>query len=354
MPASSSHLSERRDRQNRQSLIIILCVIISVFLIIAIVFGVWMMMMPPSGPAVMTDKLPEYQQMIAEQIKNDVVYLADSIGQRNMHTPGTMEASVEFIKQRFSSHEFEPKLHQYTLGRGIYSGRTATNIIAEITGSDESDEIIIVGAHYDTVPHSPGANDNASGIAVLLALAGELANFKPVRTIRFVAFANEEPPFFQTDDMGSYAYARRSRDQNENIIAMIALDGLGYFDNSPRSQTYPLPGLGFAYPKRAEFIALVTRLSDLSLLKRISAGFKESNLIPSESAALPGFLPGVNWSDHWSFWKQSYSAILITDTLLFRDPDYHSTNDTPERLNYENMARITFSLAKAIQEFDSD
>lgn len=310
--------------------------------------------MMPSGSAVIPDKLSEYQQMTVEQIKNDVIYLADTIGQRNMHTPGSMDSSAEFIKQRFSSHGFEPKLHQYTLGRDIYSGRTATNIIAEIPGSDESDEIIIIGAHYDTVPHSPGANDNASGIAVLLALAGELANFKPVRTIRFVAFANEEPPFFQTSDMGSYAYARRSRDQNENIIAMIALDGLGYFDNTPGSQTYPLPGLGFAYPTRAEFIALVTRLSDLNLLKRVSAGFKESNLIPSESAALPGFLPGVNWSDHWSFWKHGYSAILITDTLLFRDPYYHSANDTPDRLDYEYMARITFSLAKTIQNLDSD
>ncbi|CAN5293233.1 hypothetical protein BH23BAC3_BH23BAC3_29140 [soil metagenome] len=188
---------------------------------------------------------------------------------------------------------------------------------------------------------------------MLLALAGELVDSKPGLTIRLVAFANEEPPFFQTSDMGSYAYARWSRDHNENIVAMIALDGLGYFDNTPGSQNYPLPGLGFAYPKRAEFIALVTRLSDLNLLKRISEGFKNSNLIPSESAALPGFLPGVNWSDHWSFWKHGYSAILITDTLLFRDPYYHTANDTPERLNYDNMARISSALVHAIMELNS-
>jgi len=309
--------------------------------------------MPSSGTADTTKSLTQNQAMIADQIRKDVVFLADSIGQRNMHTAGTMEASVEFIRQRFESLGYLHETQTYTLRRGIYAGRSASNIIAEIPGSEKKNEIIVIGAHYDTVPHSPGANDNASGVAVLLSLAGELAGSNPNRTIRFVAFANEEPPFFQTSDMGSYAYALRSREQNENITAMIALDGLGYFDDAPNSQHYPLPGLGFAYPNSADFIGLVTRLRDLPLLGQVSAGFKEKNLVPTESAALPGFLPGVNWSDHWAFWQHGYPAILITDTLLFRDPFYHTPNDTPDRLNYENMARVTSALAHAVMDLDS-
>jgi Zn-dependent M28 family amino/carboxypeptidase len=353
MANRSSNLAERRSRQNRQSFVIILSVFAALFLIFIILFLFWRVMMPSSGSADTAESLTQNHSLIAEQIKKDVVFLADSIGQRNMHTPGTMDASVDFIRQRFESLGFIPETQNYTLRRGRYAGRSASNIIAEIPGSEKKDEIIVIGAHYDTVPHSPGANDNASGVAVLLSLAGELADSKPGRTIRFVAFANEEPPFFHTPDMGSYAYARRSREQNENITAMIALDGLGYFDDEPNSQSYPLPGLGFAYPGRAEFIGLVTRLRDLSLLREISAGFKEKELIPSESAALPGFLPGVNWSDHWAFWQHGYSAILITDTLLFRDPYYHTPSDTPERLSYENMARITSALVHAVMVLDS-
>jgi len=353
MPNQSSNLFERRSRQNRQSLVIILSVFAAVVLFFTLLFMAWWLMMPSSGSIDKSDNLTPNHSMIADQIKKDVVFLADSIGQRNMHTAGTMDASVDFIQERFSSLGFSPEIQTYTLRRGVYSGRSASNIIAEITGSGQNHEIIVIGAHYDSVPHSPGANDNASGVAVLLSLAELMANSESSRTIRYVAFANEEPPFFQTSDMGSYAYAQRSRDMNEEIIAMIALDGLGYFDDDPKSQSYPLPGLGYAYPDRAEFIGMVTRLRDLSLLNEISAGFNEKGLIPSESAALPGFLPGVNWSDHWSFWKHGYPAILITDTLLFRDPFYHTPNDTPERLNYENMARISTALAHAIQKLDS-
>lgn len=288
------------------------------------------------------------------QIKRDVEHLANTIGQRNMHTAGTMSASVDFIMSRFASLGFSPEQHTYTLRRGIYSGQKASNVIAGIPGSVKPEEIIIVGAHYDTVPDSPGANDNASGIAVLLAAAGQMAGSTPDRTIRFAAFANEEPPFFHTSDMGSYAYAKECSDQEEDIIAMIALDGLGYFDSTPGSQQYPLPGLGFLYSDRADFIGLVTRLSDLGLLRNISDGFKKSKSIPSEMAALPSFLPGVNWSDHWSFWKHNYSAILITDTLLFRDPAYHTPDDTPDRLHYDNMARITTVIVDMLKRLDSE
>ena len=291
--------------------------------------------------------------MNAEQIKRDVIVLADNVGERNMHTPGTMDAAVNFLEDRFASMGFDVEKHQYTLQRGVYTGRTASNLVVEIPGADNKDEIIILGAHYDTVPNSPGANDNASGVAVLLAVAQEMSGAEPDRTVRFIAFANEEPPFFQTTDMGSYAYVRRSSERGENIVAMIALDGLGYYDESSGSQRYPIPGLGLAYPDRANFISLVTRLSDLKLLRKISDLFKREDVIPAESAALPGFLTGVNWSDHWSFWQHGYSAILITDTLLFRDSAYHSADDTAERLDYDNMLKLASMLKHVVEKLGS-
>lgn len=350
MAPLSSHLGNKRRKETRQSVLVFFLSIAALFVILLLVFGFWRWMMPPSASADLSEPLTENLQMKTKQIKSDVEYLANTIGERNMHTTGTMDSSVTFIQERFTSMGYSVENHQYTLQRGIYAGRTASNLIIEIPGSDKNDEIIVIGAHYDTVSGSPGANDNASGVAVLLAAAGELQGTEPDRTIRFIAFANEEPPFFQTADMGSYAYARRSGERGEKIAAMIALDGLGYYDTSPGSQSYPLPGLGFAYSNRADFIGLVTRLSDLSLLRKISAGFKDAGVIPTESAALPGFLPGVNWSDHWSFWKHGYPGMLITDTLLFRDPHYHTPGDTPERLNYQNMGRITTALVSTIEK----
>ena len=350
----SVQIGEKRRTESRQSTLLFISSIAGLIVIFLLIFAFWWSLMPSSITADTSEPLSEQQQMSAAQIQTDVEYLANTIGERNMHSSGTMESTVDFLRERFESIGYSVEDHQYTLRRGMYAGRSATNLVAEIPGSDVHEGIIVIGAHYDTVAGSPGANDNASGIAVLLAAAGKMFGYTPRQTIRFVAFANEEPPFFQTSDMGSYAYAERSSQRDENITAMIALDGLGYYDNSPGSQSYPLPGLGFAYSDRADFIGLVTRVSDLSFLRNISTGFEEAGVIPTESAALPGFLPGVNWSDHWSFWKHDYPGMLITDTLLFRDPHYHTPSDTPERLNYDNMALITTALVASIKKMDSE
>lgn len=185
-------------------------------------------------------------------------------------------------------------------------------------------------------------------MAALLALAEWFRDQPQSVTIRFLAFANEEPPFFHTRSMGSYAYASRCRELNEEIIAMIALDGLGYYSDEPGSQKYPLPGLKFIYPDTADFISFVTRIRDSGLLNRALKAYRRHASIPSEGAALPGFIPGVYWSDHWSFWKKGYPAFLVTDTLLYRDPAYHSPGDIPGRLDYVRMARVTEGLKAVI------
>ena len=169
---------------------------------------------------------------------------------------------------------------------------TCANVIAELRGT--SDEIVILGAHYDTVDESPGADDNASGVAALLALARTFAHTTPRRTIRFVAFANEEPPYFMTEWMGSYQYAQRCHQRGEKVVAMLSLESLGYFRDEAGSQQYPA-SLEHVYPTTANFIAFASNLGSRGLLRDCIDVFRAHATIPSEGGALPEAVPGVAW-----------------------------------------------------------
>ena len=342
---------DHRQRRKWQPIISFGVIIVAFVAFYAIILGTWKFMMPPSGQHTETPPLTEYEQNLSKQLKDDVFVLSDRIGERNIFRTGTMEQTADWIISRFRDFGYEPGIHTHRRSgvAGAPVGGTSDNIIAEVPGVETPEKIIIIGAHYDSVVHSPGANDNASAVAVMLALAAKFANQPQPKTLRFIAFANEEPPFFKTKNMGSYAYAARSRDLGENITAMMALDGLGFFSDEPGSQNYPFPGIGLVYPDKANFIGFVTRLRDTSLLNRVTREFQEHATIPAEGAALPGFIPGVSWSDHWSFWKHGYSAFLVTDTLLFRDPYYHTSRDTADRLDYESMARVAMGLEKVIE-----
>jgi Zn-dependent M28 family amino/carboxypeptidase len=293
---------------------------------------------------------PDELKVLATTLRNDVYALADQIGERNMFKREKLAESEEWIHKRLHQSGLIPEKQIYRLQGGQFHGQEAVNLITELTGTKHPDKILVIGAHFDSVYGSPGANDNASAVAVLLALVEYFKEKPQPLTVRFLFFTNEEPPFFHTHRMGSYAYASECRQKNEIITAMIALDGLGYFSDKPGSQHYPVPGLGFKFSDKADFIGFVTRFKDKTLLNRVTSAFTVRELIPIESATLPGFIPGVYWSDHWSFWKHGYPAILVTDTLIFRDPEYHTSGDTPERLDFKNMALITEGMKDVITE----
>jgi Zn-dependent M28 family amino/carboxypeptidase len=244
-----------------------------------------------------------------------------AVNERNtdLETPARY---IEHALKDFSTQEF-------TSG-----GRKVRNIE---TGSGD----LVVGAHYDTVPGSPGADDNASGVAVLI----ELARLVPAG-VRFVAFANEEAPYFLGPEMGSFVYAR---ERGAKVRAMFSLEMLGYYSDAPRSQNYPAP-LGMFYPDRGDFIAFVGDLGARSLVRRSIESFRKHAKFPSEGLAAPSFLPGIAWSDHWSFRKHGYPAVMITDTAFYRYPHYHRASDTPDKLDYERMARVTLGLAEMLNE----
>jgi Zn-dependent M28 family amino/carboxypeptidase len=246
-----------------------------------------------------------------------------------------LETPARYIEAAFAAQGYKPESQHFESG-----GRRVRNIEA---GSGS----IVVGAHYDTVPGSPGADDNASGVAVLI----ELAAMK--LPVRFVAFANEEMPYFLGPEMGSWTWAKRARERGESVRAMFSLEMLGYYRDEPRSQQYPAP-LGLFYPDRADFIAFVGDLGARKLVRKAISIFRAKAQFPSEGVAAPGFIPGVTWSDHWSFRRHGYAAIMITDTAFYRYPHYHLPTDTPEKLDYERMAHVTLGLAAMLRDLANE
>lgn len=291
---------------------------------------------------------------LRDELAADVHKLAGEIGERNVQHYAQLRAAADFIGQSFAAAGLPVRRDGY----GV-SGRLCENIEAEIRGS--SDAIVVIGAHYDSVLGSPGANDNGSGVAALLALARRFAGTSstrtlrfagasPTRTLRFVAFANEEPAHFQTDLMGSMVYASRCKARGDRITAMISLETIGYFSDAPGSQKYPLPGLGMLYPTTGNFIAFVANTSSRRVLREALRSFRGVAKLPSEGAALPANVPGVGWSDHWAFWQHGYPAFMITDTAPFRYPHYHARTDTPDKLDYDQMARLVDGLKTVIEQ----
>lgn len=294
--------------------------------------------------------LPPSQEEVAlrESLKRDVQLLGGDIGERNLFAQGTLAAAAKSIEAALVEAGYQVNWHGYEV-----RGAMSHNLEVEIPGGQRRHEIVVIGAHYDSVSGSPGANDNASGVAALLALARSFATAKPERTLRFVAFVNEEPPFFWTAEMGSRVYAKACRSagqQNgENIVAMVSLETIGYYSDEKGSQKYPFP-LGLFYPSQGDFIAFVGNTASGELVRQCLASFRRHARFPSEGAALPGWIPGVGWSDHWSFWQEGYPALMVTDTAPFRYPHYHTAEDTPDKLNYERLARVVAGLEHVVRD----
>jgi Zn-dependent M28 family amino/carboxypeptidase len=311
--------------------------------LLVILAGSWFMTVMPgrswSGPL---PPLTGEQQLIHDNLKRHVAELAGQIGERNVWRPAALAAAAGYIRKTLEEAGYAVSLQPFT-SRGL----TVNNIEAVLPGGIAADESIVAGAHYDSVVGTPGANDNASGVAALLELARLLAGTALPRTVHFVAFANEEAPFFYGDEMGSKRYADRARAQGERIAAMLSLETIGYYTDQPASQRYPFP-FSLFYPDTGNFIGFVGDLSSWRLVRRATGAFRASTAFPSEGVAAPRATKGVHWSDHWSFWQAGYPAIMVTDTALYRYPHYHAATDTTERLDYTGLARVTGGLAEVI------
>ena len=284
---------------------------------------------------------------LAERLKRHVDMLAGLIGPRHLGKPTTMQAAVAYIQRELAASGD-------AVGRQTYKafGAETCNLIVERRGTERAKEILVVGAHYDTVPQTPGADDNASAVAMLLEVARLTAGVPLRRTVRFVAFSCEEPPHFYSDTMGSQQYARACRKAGENVIGMLCLEMVGFFSDAPGSQQCPpqIPRLlRRAFPSRGNFLAAVANFRSLKLLLGFRRGFKPASRLPLYTIALPEKIQEIRLSDNSSFWDQNYPALMITDTSFLRNPHYHLPTDTPATLDYERLAQATFGVAGAVK-----
>jgi Zn-dependent M28 family amino/carboxypeptidase len=281
---------------------------------------------------------------LRDALRRDVEKLAGEIGERNVPRYRALAAAADFLESSLRESSYNACRHGY----GV-AGMTCYNIEAEIRGSDRADEIVIIGAHYDSVQGSPGANDNATGAAAVLALAGLFDGKKPSRTLRFVEFVNEEPPYFKSPAMGSLVYANECKIRGEKIVAMLSLETIGYYTDERGSQHYPFP-FSLFYPSIGNFIGFVGDTSSADLVRKVVASFRRHAKYPSEGGALPSAIPGISDSDQWSFWQRGYQAVMITDTAPFRYPYYHTRADTPDKVRYDQMARVVAGLGRVVAD----
>jgi Zn-dependent M28 family amino/carboxypeptidase len=291
--------------------------------------------------------LTEEERALSASLRRDVTELASTIGIRNWLTHPHLEAAADYLEKRLRESGHSVARQSYTV-----DGNPFHNLEVEIRGVSAPEEIVIVGGHYDSVVACPGANDNATGAAATVALAAAFAQERPARTLRFVAFTNEEPPHYRTDQMGSVVYAKRCRERNEKVVAMMSLETMGFYSDREKSQEYPVP-LSIFYPSKGNFIAFVSNVSSRRLVKQAIRVFREQVKFPSEGAALPSVLPGVGWSDHWSFWEQGYPALMVTDTAPFRYKHYHTAQDTIDKVDFDSLARVTRGLVPVVRALAS-
>jgi Zn-dependent M28 family amino/carboxypeptidase len=286
----------------------------------------------------------EEELRLETELRAHVQMLAGTIGQRNVFHPAALEAAANYIRDEFARNGL-----QVTEQAFESEGSRVRNLFAEIRGRSRPEEILVIGAHYDSVSNCPGANDNASGVAAMLALARMARGREFARTVRFIAFVNEEPPHFQTAQMGSEVAARASRQRGEKIIGMLSLETIGYYSDAKGSQVYP-PPFSLLYPDTGNFITFVANYRSRALLHEVLREFRRHARIPSEGAAAPESIPGIGWSDHWAYWQAGYPALMVTDTAPFRYPHYHRPGDTPEKLDYLRMAGVVTALMETIPE----
>ncbi len=293
-----------------------------------------------NGPAGANDR--------AARLERHVRTLAETIGERNVYRPKALAAAEAYIADQWQAMGYSVVRQGYEV-----QGVPCSNLEVSRPGHRHPDAILLIGAHYDSVFGSPGANDNGSGVAALLEISQRFMAAEIARTVRFVAFVNEEPPFFYSKEMGSMRYARAARERGDAIELMLALETIGCYSDKPGSQSYP-PLFSYFYPDTANFIAFVSNLRSRRSLRRFAAAFRQHSDFPAERLATFSWIPGVAWSDHQSFWRYGYQALMVTDTALYRYPYYHTAIDKPDHLDFAAMATVTDGLETALLSLAAD
>lgn len=284
----------------------------------------------------------EMQQTKAN-VESAVRHLSAEIGPRSYLDTKELAAAAEYIEEKFTSFGLGVTRQPYE-----FRGNTYHNVIAIVPGTGDEDKVLVVGAHYDTVAGTPGADDNASGVAGLLELARLGAKEPARRTVHYAAFTLEEPPAFRTKSMGSYVYAKSLYKDGVKVAGMVSLEMIGYYSTRRGSQLYPLPLLKWIYPREGNFISFISNVSSKRFMTAFVRAFRAASGFPAETISTLSLIPGVDFSDHRNFWKFGFPAFMATDTSFYRNPHYHRTTDTADTLDYERTAEFVLGFHKAL------
>ncbi|MDF1810527.1 MAG: M20/M25/M40 family metallo-hydrolase [Phycisphaerales bacterium] len=293
----------------------------------------------------------EDQTTVLDRLESDVRTLSVDFADRNANNRGMLNDSGVWIGKRLSSMGYAVDLEPVQTA----VGPSGFNVVAELTGTTLPEEIIVVGAHYDTELNTPGADDNASGVAGMLEIAQRLARNPLDRTVRFVAFTNEENSNSAGGLMGSFVHAREAKKRNDNIVAMMSLEMLGFYSDEPNSQQYPFDpkmaaNLGMELPTVGNYIGIVGRMTDRELVDQLGASMRSAGTIDVTPAALPAVISAIWRSDHGSFWLVGYNAVMVTDTSEYRNPHYHKRGDTIETLDFDRMGATVDALVVGVRD----
>lgn len=296
--------------------------------------------------------LTALESATADRLSQDVAMLADSIGEREaVSAYEGLERASAWVRGRIEALGVEAEVQEYSVrgGRAVrnFTARVAPDSVRAVASA--SGTFVVVGAHYDAVAVTRGADDNASGVAAALELLRRLRDRPAFCEVRVAFFTNEEPPFFWSDSMGSLVYARAMAAHGEKPAAVYSLESIGYYSDAAGSQSYP-PIIGWFYPSRGDFLAFVGDIGSRALVRHSVAAFRDVATLPSAGSAAPRQLPGVGWSDHWAFWQVGLPAVMITGTAPYRNPRYHELDDLPRYLDFDRLSRAVTGIEHVVRE----
>ena len=275
-------------------------------------------------------------------LQEHVRAISEQYSPRDYASTGNLDACAQYIIEQCKKTRAGLRVQQYEA-----NGRTYRNIVARFGSGN--DNLIVVGAHYDACGHTPGADDNASGVAGLLELARLLDQHPTGQNVELVAYTLEEPPYFRTAGMGSYQHAAALKESGATVRGVIVLEMIGHFSDQPGSQRYPLPILRAFYPGRGDYIAIAGRIDQWRFLREFKSGMKGATPLPVWSVSAPAALPGLDFSDHLNYWPHGWNALMVTDTAFYRNAEYHQAGDTWDTLDYRRMADVVVGVYEGIK-----
>jgi Zn-dependent M28 family amino/carboxypeptidase len=309
--------------------------------VLGVMLVIWLVIAQPT----LSSSSPSNESVDPKKLEFHVRMLSETFHSRNWSNISNLHATADYIARALERTGARVEEQVYLIDSIPFRN------ISALYGPTNTPRII-VGAHYDSHGVTPGADDNASGVAGLIELGVLLGKQATNRAIELVAYTHEEPPYFGTVHMGSAHHAAGVALRNEDIIGVIVLEMIGYFSDRRFSQSYPSLLLHGIYPHRGNFIAVVGRWDQGAWIKKVKAGMKGTTALPVHSIRAPASIPGIDFSDHRNYWPHGYQAVMLTDTAFYRNKSYHTTNDTPDRLDYQRLSDVVIATFETINQPD--